>query len=183
MRSIPVLSLYESVAWPLYKKFPHVYDAFRLAIVEPDKVFGGLTVDPDNLQALIAQIKRKLTPNPIKIRADIEVTCFKYEGIDAIKAALMKGIEASTPEIPITIKLIAPPLYVMTTQTLEKEEGLVKLKEAIGEIEKQLLTSGGALTIKADPKVCSTRDDQELENVLKQVQRENQQVDGDAPEE
>lgn len=181
-RGIPVLSLYEAVAWPLYKRFPHVYDAFRLAIVEPDKVFGALTIDQGNLAALITQIKRKLTPNPIKIRADIEVTCFKYEGIDAVKAALMKGIEASTPEIPITIKLIAPPLYVMTTQTLEKEEGLVKLKEAIDAIEKQLLTSGGTLTVKAEPKVCSTRDDQELENVLKQFERETAQVDGDAPD-
>jgi translation initiation factor 2 subunit 1 len=103
-REIPVMKLYETVAWPLYKKFPHVYDAFRLAIVEPDKVFGGLEVDQDDLSALITQIKRKLTPNPIKIRADIEVTCFKYEGIDAVKKALLKGIEKSTPEIPISIK-------------------------------------------------------------------------------
>jgi translation initiation factor 2 subunit 1 len=181
-REIPVMKLYETVAWPLYKKFPHVYDAFRLAIVEPDKVFGGLEVDQDDLSALITQIKRKLTPNPIKIRADIEVTCFKYEGIDAVKKALLKGIEKSTPEIPISIKLIAPPLYVMTTQTLEKEEGLAKLSETIKEIEKVLVTLGGTLTVKAEPKVCSTRDDQELENVLKQVEREKQQIDGDAPE-
>ena len=79
--------------------------------------------------------------------------------------------------------MIAPPLYVMTTQTLEKEEGLIKLKEGIQLIEKELNAAGGTLTVKAEPKVCSTRDDQELENVLKQVQRENAQVDGDAPEE
>ena len=28
------------------------------------------------------------------MRSDFEVTCFAYEGIDAIKAALMKGIES-----------------------------------------------------------------------------------------
>lgn len=70
----------------------------------------------------------------------------------------------------------------MTTQTLEKEEGLAKLSETIKEIEKVLVTLGGTLTVKTEPKVCSTRDDQELENVLKQVEREKQQVDGDAPE-
>jgi len=182
LRGIKVLQLYETIAWPLYKRFPHVYDAFRLAIVEPEKVFGDMNIESDNMKALIIQIKRKLTPNPIKIRADIEVTCYNYEGIDAIKNALMVGVNMSTTEIPITIKLIAPPLYVMTTQTLEKEEGLVTLEKAIGEIEKTLSASGGSLTVKTPPKVCSTRDDQELENVLAQVERENKQVDGDAPE-
>jgi len=183
LREIPVLRLYETIAWPLYKRFPHVYDAFRLAIVEPEKVFGDMTIDADDMKALKTQIKRKLTPNPIKIRADIEVTCYHYEGIDAIKRALMVAIDMSTQEIPITVKLIAPPLYVMTTNTLEKEEGLARLEEAIGAIEKEINAANGTLSVKTAPKVCSTRDDQELENVLAQVERENKQVDGDAPEE
>ncbi len=28
-----------------------------------------------------------------QVRSDFEVTCFAYEGIDAIKAALLKGIQ------------------------------------------------------------------------------------------
>jgi hypothetical protein len=42
---------------------------------------------------LLTYIKRRLAPQPVKIRADIEVTCFTYEGIDAIKAALTEGEE------------------------------------------------------------------------------------------
>ena len=56
------------------------------------------------------------------------------------------------------------------------------LDRAILEIEKNLTASGGTLSVKTAPKICSTRDDQELENVLAQVERENKQVDGDAPE-
>lgn len=45
-----------------------------------------------------------------QIRADIEVTCFEYEGINAIKRSLLKGVEMGTEDIPIKIKLVAPPL-------------------------------------------------------------------------
>lgn len=35
--------------------------------------------------AIIDYIRKRLAPKQIKIRSDIEVTCFTYEGIDAIK--------------------------------------------------------------------------------------------------
>lgn len=47
----------------------------------------------------------------MKIRADIEVACYGYEGIDAVKTALKAGLSCSTEELPIKINLIAPPLY------------------------------------------------------------------------
>ena len=56
----------------------------------------------------------------VQVRSDFEVTCFAYEGIDAIKAALMKGIEHGTEINPIAVRLIAPPLYVMTCNTLDQ---------------------------------------------------------------
>ena len=47
---------------------------------------------PDRIKReLISNIKKRLTPQPVKIRADIEVTCYGYEGIEAIKAALTAG--------------------------------------------------------------------------------------------
>lgn len=34
-------------------------------------------------------VAKKLAPTPVKLRADFELTCFTYEGIDAIKDALL----------------------------------------------------------------------------------------------
>ena len=45
-------------------------------------------VQPAVMNILLSTIARRLTPQPIKLRADIEVTCFGYDGIDAIKTAL-----------------------------------------------------------------------------------------------
>ena len=49
-----------------------------------------------------------------------QVSCYTYEGIDAVKDALRAGIACSTEVVPVRINLIAPPLYVMTTSTTEK---------------------------------------------------------------
>lgn len=96
-----------------------------------DDIFEGLNVDEDTKKAVVTYVKRRLAPQPVKIRADIEVTCFTYEGIDAIKEALLEGESLSVSEAPVKIKLIAPPMYVMTTMTLDKEIGVATLNKAI----------------------------------------------------
>lgn len=42
----------------------------------------------------------------MKVRADIEVSCFSYDGIDAVKGALIEGQKCSTPEMPIKVTAI-----------------------------------------------------------------------------
>lgn len=68
-------------------------------------------MDENTQNVLLNNIKRKLTSQAVKIRADIEVACYGYEGIDAVKTALKAGLACSTEELPIKINLIAPPLY------------------------------------------------------------------------
>lgn len=36
--------------------------------------------------------------------ADIEVACTNYEGVDAVKRALKKGLELSTESMPIKVR-------------------------------------------------------------------------------
>jgi translation initiation factor 2 subunit 1 len=68
----------------------------------------------------MATIARRLTPQPIKLRADIELTCYTPTGIEAIKKALRAGEKASTEAVPIKAKLVAPPLYVLSTNATDK---------------------------------------------------------------
>ena len=77
-------------------------------------------VQPAVLNVLLSTIARRLTPQPIKLRADIELTCYTPAGIDAIKKALRSGEKQSTEAVPIKAKLVAPPLYVLTTNATDK---------------------------------------------------------------
>ena len=74
----------------------------------------------DITQVLLATIARRLTPQPIKLRADIELTCYTPVGIDAIKRALFSGESQGSETVPIKAKLVAPPLYVLSTNATDK---------------------------------------------------------------
>ena len=44
------------------------------------------------------------------------VTCFGYEGIDAVKEALRCAEAKNTPENQVKVKLVSPPPYGMLRQ-------------------------------------------------------------------
>ena len=43
-------------------------------------------------EAIIKNVKRRMTPQPLKIRADVELTCFSYDGVLHIQVRL-KGLK------------------------------------------------------------------------------------------
>ena len=177
--------LYEKIGWPLYKKFGHAYDAFKLAISEDKSVvdpFAELEIDADLKEELKTYILRRLAPQPIKIRSDIEVSCFTYEGIDAIREALFAGMALGSEQNPIRIKLIAPPIYVLSTTTLEKDVGIALLNSAIDTIKEKITAKGGKIDVKMAPKAVSIKEEAELHEMMERLALENEEVDGDAPE-
>lgn len=111
-------------------------------------VFDGLNVPEDILAETKANIARRLTPQPVKIRADIELTCFSYAGIDAIKRALKAGEAVGTEAIPIKVKLVAPPLFVMISNATDKNGAIETMEKAIAVIDKTISKDKGSLNVK-----------------------------------
>lgn len=115
---------------------------------EPDSVFGELTIDPEVLSDLKANIARRLTPQPVKVRADLEVTCFSYAGVLAIQKALEAGQQVATESIPIDIRLIAPPLYVMISNATDKLGAIETLEKAIEKVTSVIEANQGQCVVK-----------------------------------
>jgi translation initiation factor 2 subunit 1 len=142
--------LYRDISWPLYKKFGHCFDAFKLLLTEEEKVFKECKIEDENIKKeLLNIVQRKFKKRPVKIRADIEVTCFSTEGILAIKEALKKGESFGTEDIVLKIQLVSPPLYVIGTLTTEEEKGIKIISEAIEAIKENILEKKGTITVKA----------------------------------
>ncbi|KAL9104287.1 MAG: hypothetical protein Q9163_000728 [Psora crenata] len=175
----PMETLYQHIGWPLNKKYGHAVDAFKMSITNPDvwsEVSFPSQVVKEELQSYIS---KRLTPQPTKVRADIEVTCFGYEGIDAVKNALRAAEAHNTPDTQVKVKLVSPPLYVLTSQCLEKNTGITTLEKAITEIEKNINANGGGCLTKMAPKAVTENDDAELQALMERRERENQEVSGD----
>ncbi|KAJ5692937.1 Eukaryotic translation initiation factor 2 subunit alpha [Penicillium macrosclerotiorum] len=169
----------KAIAWPLNRKYGHSHDAFKISITNPD-VWNDIEFPSAPVKKELQEyISKKLTPHPTKVRADIEVTCFGYEGIDAVKDALRTAEADNTPENQIKVKLVAPPLYVLTNQSLDKNQGIQMLEVAIEKIAAKIKEAGGNCTVKMAPKAVTEHDDAILQELMDKRERENMEVSGD----
>lgn len=176
---IDTIELYKRWGWPLYRRYGHAYDGFRVAVSDADTVLEGLDISEEERYELLRNIERRLTPQPIKLRADIEVTCYKFEGIDAVKAALKAGEASSSDKHQIKIKLVAPPLYVVTTSSLSKETGIKVLDEALEVVKREIIERKGKFVMKVAPRTVSEKDDKMLSSMMTELENANKEVAGD----
>jgi translation initiation factor 2 subunit 1 len=178
---VPLIELYQQFGWDLYKRFGHAYEAFKYVVKEPDEVLGKYNIREDVKKALLANITRRMTPQALKLRADIEVTCFKYAGIEAIRAGIKAAEALSEENMTIKMKLVAPPLFVMMMTALEKDLGIELMNKAIAKIEEVVGSMGGAVTIKQEPRAVTERDDKLLTVLMQELENKNAEKDGDEP--
>eukprot|EP00743_Colponemidia_sp_Colp-15_P000613 GILK01000686.1.p1 GENE.GILK01000686.1~~GILK01000686.1.p1 ORF type:complete len:336 (+),score=73.73 GILK01000686.1:443-1450(+) len=176
--------LYTQFGWPLFKKFGHAYDAFKIAISPGNTtdVFEGIPITEEVKDALFKHIKRRLTPQPVKIRADVEVTCFDYEGIEAIRTSLRAAEACGTVDVPVKIKLVAPPLYVLVANTLEKDLGIQLLNNAVAVLKQEIESRKGGFVLKAAARAVGDREEKQLLALMEDLEMENREVSGDEEE-
>jgi translation initiation factor 2 subunit 1 len=155
---VPVLELCQKISWPLYKKYPHALEGLKMAVQE-ESALAELNLSKEVFEALMTGVRRRLTPQACKLRGRVEVQCFEYEGVEAVKHALTQGLKVSTPELEVKIKLVAPPQYVLLANCMEREDGLKVLDEAIRLIKEDIEKAGGQFTLRTKPEVVGDNDE------------------------
>ncbi|VDK31681.1 unnamed protein product [Taenia asiatica] len=158
------------------------HEAFRRAVQNPS-ILDACDIDEKTKEMLLQDIRHRLMPQAVKLRADFEVSCFAYEGIDAVRRALHAGLALSTDDLPIKINLIAPPLYVLTTQTLEWNEGLVQLEKVLEAIKNSIEEQEGSFKLQQKPRVVSDTEEADFQRQLEELEDANKEVSGDEDDE
>ncbi|GAB5365921.1 hypothetical protein AAMO2058_001100000 [Amorphochlora amoebiformis] len=152
---ISMIKIYEKWVWDLYKRFGHAYYAFSRIVTELNtnkttNILEDYNINQQVLDAFFKIVKIRLSKQPMKIRADIEITCFGPDGIDGIKKGLREGLEKhGKSELPIKIQLVSSPWYAISTTTSDTKHGIETLSACVSTIfETMRNIDGGGVTIK-----------------------------------
>ena len=133
---------------------------------------------------LYLEIKRRLSPQPVTIRADFSLTCAGYEGIDAIKEALRTGERKSTEQIKLKCNVIAAPNYKIFTVTHDKNLGIQVVKEALAAMEELIKAKQGKFEHNPDKQllVMGEKDEKNFMDEIQQQIEENKEEDSEDSE-
>jgi translation initiation factor 2 subunit 1 len=108
-------------------------------------------LDETTKDCLLKEIRHRLAEQPIKIQAQIEVTCFTSAGILAVKQALSAGkVLAEGKNQKLEINLLSTPVYRLTTQCTDKQQGIDLVNDAIKEVEKVIKELQGNISVKEE---------------------------------
>lgn len=111
-------------------------------------------------------------PQPVKICAVFELTCFAIGGINSIKAALTEGEKCSTKDIKLHVSLNAPPEYWITAVTQKKAECIELINSALNAIKEKIQQLDGKLVVKVSPFIVGKNNEKEMEDRLAALNRE-----------
>lgn len=156
-------------------------------VTQPETVFQNVQSNSEEEEAigdhikmaLLKDVRRRMTPQPLKIRAEVEITCFEYDGIEHIKAALKTAEKVSGTECDVKVSLVASPLYVFTTQTADKDSGILAVNQAISAASESITLANGNVNVKEPPRAVSERDERLLAEKIEKITEEATDSDSD----
>lgn len=122
-----------------------------------------------------------MIPHPVKIKGEFRLTCYSIGGVDDIKEALRVGEGLSQKDIPIKVKLIASPIYSITTETVRKNEGLNLLNEAIQKIEAAIRAKQGTFVLNSKPEILGDNA-KDIEEQLKEIKKNQDEEENEEEE-
>ena len=165
--------IYKKIIWPLYKTHMHALDALQEILGGNQLILDNLKVDQYIKEELMKILKEKLVPQPVKIRADFILKCYTFEGIDAIKEALLNGEKKGTEKIPIKFTIIGSPLYECRLTTINKEEGFKIMNQALEEVKNTIIAKNGIFLLETKPMIIGENEKSLSEQLNEMKIKEN----------
>ncbi len=174
--------IYKKMIWPLYKTHEHALDALKEILGGNNSLLEKMKVDQKYKDELVKILKEKLVTQPVKIRADFKLTCYTFDGIDAIKEALLSGEKKGTEKIPIKFTMIGSPLYECSLTTTNKKEGYDLMNQALEEVKKCIKAKNGSYLLETSPMVVGD-DEKSLSEQLREENNEEEEENEDENQE
>lgn len=146
-----------------------------ISLSDADRVFSKIDIDDKTKDKLIANITKRMKPVSYKVCSTFEISCYTFEGIDAVKKALEAREESK--EFEVTIRLISSPLYEIATNTHQIQGGIECLKTQLGQIEAAILENSGKFKLRTEPAAIGAQEEEDIENMIRRL---NEQTTDDS---
>ncbi len=128
----------------IFEHFDNPFEAFEEAIEDGEEVFTKLGVDSDWARVLTEVARSKIKLERARVRATVELTCAKPDGIEAIKGALKTAKKVRKGRgTSIKIYALGAPKYRIEVSTKSYAEAENTLNAAVEEALDAIKTLGG----------------------------------------
>ena len=156
--NLPMLYLYEKIVWPLYHiEHMNPFNAFNMIAMGSKKFFKYLILEDNIKDELVKIIKIRFAPKLVEIRSEFKLTNYTFEGIDAIKEALLEGKNIDTKENPIIFKTLGAPLYEGILYTYNKTNGINLMNYSLNEVKNLIEEKGGRFLLYHEPYIIKLK--------------------------
>ena len=175
--NIDVRQVYDDIIWKLSD---NPFDDLVIASESDDtfnKLVNSIGISTDMLGALRKTLDMRVKVNPELYVCYFELTCFTYEGIDAIKAALLEGKKIDSS---VDIRYEVAPLYVAKIMQRNGDIAIDILNAVYDMIELAIKKMGGAAVLKLPPHKANNKSNEALKKILSEYKPRKKQTDGDS---
>lgn len=128
----------------IMEKYDTLYSAFEEALEDGEEAFMKMGLDESWAKALTETARSKIRVEAAKVKATIELTCMKPEGIEAIKAALVSAKKVRKGKgVEVKAYAIGSPRYRVEVTAKDYAQAEKVLKEALKEASNVIKSLGG----------------------------------------
>ncbi len=147
--SISLDAAYEQFGNELYEEYESLYGAFESVASSPEDFRSEYS--GDWVETFIDVAVENVTPPYVQIDGIFELTSNAPNGIELIRDALLKGIEAAE-DADVKISYIGSPRYRIVVTADEYKEAEDVLKKVSAAVVKTLTKAGGTAVLKRETK-------------------------------
>lgn len=123
------------------QKYDFIYDAFEAVAIKGTDVLSSLELKPEVVEAIELESKKIQIPH-IEVRALLEITVKKGDGIDIIKS-ILSSVEGSKNNSKIDITYVGAPKYRITVTAENFKIAEKSLNQAIEKIRSNIEKNSG----------------------------------------
>ncbi len=135
----------DEVKKKMLSKYSNIFDALEESVESGEKTFTKLEMEPEWSSTLAETAKEKIKIEIARVKATIEISSTKSEGIEDVRAALLSAKKVKTPkDASIEIYTIGAPKYRIEIAARDYSDAERTLQEAVNEAVTTIRSLGGA---------------------------------------